>query len=223
MLTVLALLGLAAGWRKRSTWAFTGLWLVSAVVALGTSLTIGRNCVISAGIYHRPGKVYGKFCTQYLPLMTHLSATKVVYKGGPPDGVWRPVVASNLMPYTWLVRIPGLSGLREADRFAIVGLIGAALLAGLAVQWLCRRKVTMPLIAVVVALGALEAGWSGAPKTSPGYPSNYGYQGWMRSALPGAGPAADQGSHRNRSWSTCRSACAAVSGSPASRSRRARC
>ncbi|MGI9008934.1 MAG: hypothetical protein ACR2FU_22545 [Streptosporangiaceae bacterium] len=184
VLTVLALLGLAAGWRKRSTWAFTGLWLVSAVVALGTSLTIGRNCLISAGIYHRPGKVYGNFCTQYLPLMTHLTATKVVYKGGPPTGVWRPVVASDLMPYTWLVRIPGLSGLREADRFAIVGLIGAAMLAGLAVQWLAKRKVTMPLIAVVIALGALEAGWSGAPPASPGYPANYGYQGWMRSALP---------------------------------------
>ena len=184
VLTALALLGLAAGWRKRSTWAFAGLWLVSAAIALGTSLTFGRNCVISAGIYHRPGKVYGRHCTQYLPLMTRFAATKVVYHGGPPNGVWRPVVASDVMPYTWLVRIPGLSGLREADRFAIVGLIGAAMLAGLAVQWLSRRKVTVPLIAVVVALGALEAGWSGAAKTSPGYPSSYGYRGWMRTALP---------------------------------------
>ncbi|HEX9066077.1 MAG TPA: hypothetical protein VF843_13295, partial [Streptosporangiaceae bacterium] len=184
VLTVLALLGLVAGWRKRSTWAFTGLWLVSAVLALGTSITIGHNCVISAGIYHRPGKIYGKYCTQYLPLMTHLPATKVVFKGGPPNGIWKPVVASNLMPYTWLTRIPGLSGLREADRFAIVGLIGAAMLAGLAVQWLSKRKVTMPLIALVLALGVFEAGWSGAPATSPGYPANYGYKGWMRSALP---------------------------------------
>jgi hypothetical protein len=76
---------------------------------------------------------------------------------------------SNLMPYTWLVRIPGLAGLREADRFAIVGLIGAAMLAGITVQWLCRRRATMPLIALVVGLGALEAGWSGAAPSSPGY------------------------------------------------------
>jgi hypothetical protein len=116
--------------------------------------------------------------------MTHLAATRVVYKGGPPNGVWRPVVASNLMPYTWLTRVPGLSGLREADRFAIVGLIGAALLAGLVVQWLSKRKVTMPLIAVVVALGVFEAGWSGAPASSLGYPSNFGYHGTMRTALP---------------------------------------
>jgi hypothetical protein len=153
-------------------------------VALGTSLTIGRNCVISAGIYHRPGKVYGHFCTQYLPLMTHLPATKIVYKGGPVDGEWKHVVASNLMPYTWLVKIPGLSGLREADRFALVGLIGAAMLAGLTVQWLSMRRSTMPLIAVIIALGALEAGWSGAPADSPGFPSNFGYHGTMASTLP---------------------------------------
>jgi hypothetical protein len=184
VLTAVALLGIAIGWRKRTTWAFVGLWLGCAALALGTSLTIGRNCVISAGIYHRPGKVYGHFCTQYLPLMTHLPATKVMYKGGPVNGVWKPVVASNLMPYTWLVKIPGMSGLREADRFAIVGLIGAAMLAGLTVQWLSMRRSTTPLIAVIVALGALEAGWSGAPADSPGYPSNFGYHGTMASALP---------------------------------------
>jgi hypothetical protein len=184
VLTAVALIGIMIGWRKRSTWAFAGLWLVSAALALGTSLTIGKNCVISAGIYHRPGKVYGHFCTQYLPLMSHLQATKVVYKGGPVNGVWKPVVVSDLMPFSWLVRIPGFSGLREADRFALVGLIGAAMLAGLTVQWLSKRRSTMPLIAVVVALGAFEAGWSGAPPTSPGYPSNFGYHGTMQSVLP---------------------------------------
>src|SRR4029077_16554821 len=68
-----------------------------------------------------------------------------------------------------LIRIPGLAGLREADRFALVGLLGAAMLAGLAVQWLSPRRATMSLIAVVIALGALEAGWSGTggPGTMP--------------------------------------------------------
>ena len=42
------------------------------------------------------------------------------------------------MPYTWLVHIPGLSALREADRFALLGMIGAAVLAGAAVDWLAR-------------------------------------------------------------------------------------
>ncbi len=178
VLSVLGLLGIAAGWRKRSTWAFAGLWAISAAVALGTSLVFGKGCVVSQGKYHRPGKIYGRFCHQYLPLMTNMPRTRTFPPNAPPNGVWQHVVVSNLMPYTWLVRIPGLSGLREADRFALVGLIGAAMLAGLAVQWLSKRTVTMPLIAVVVALGALEAGWSGAPPSSPGY------HGVMPTALP---------------------------------------
>ncbi|HUZ53942.1 MAG TPA: hypothetical protein VMU94_15635 [Streptosporangiaceae bacterium] len=178
VLSGLALLGVAAGWRKRSTWAFLALWIVSAALALGTSLTIGRYCRISQGIYHRPGKIYGQFCHQYLPLMGQTYATKVTMPGSPTTYVWKHVVVSDLMPYTWLVRIPGLSGLREADRFALVGLIGAAMLAGLAVQWLSRRTVTMPLIAVIVALGVLESGWSGAPPTS------LGFHGTMPTTLP---------------------------------------
>jgi hypothetical protein len=178
VLTGLALLGLLVGCRKRTTWAFAGLWFAGAVLALGTSLNLGRHCRISQGILHRPGKVYGQFCHQYLPLMGHLHYTKVTLPGFPETDVWKPVVASNLMPYTWLVRIPGLSGLREADRFALVGLIGAAMLAGLTVQWLSQRKVTMPLIAAVVALGVFEAGWSGDSLTSSGY------HGTMPTTLP---------------------------------------
>lgn len=159
VLSALALAGLAVGWRRRSTWWFLALWLVSAVLSLGTSLIFGSNCTDSV---NRPGIQYGKTCHQYLPLLTHLHGLAV-------NGVWQRVVVSNLMPYTWLVRIPGLAGLREADRFALVGLIGAAMLAGLAVQWLSQRTKTMPLIAVVVALGVLEAGWSGTggPVTMP--------------------------------------------------------
>jgi hypothetical protein len=178
VLSALGMLGIAAGWRKRSTWAFAGLWVISAALALGTSLVIGKACLISQGKYHRPGKIYGRFCHQYLPLMTNMPRARTYPPNGPPTGVWQHVVVSNLMPYTWLVRVPGLSGLREADRFALVGLIGVAMLAGLAVQWLSRRKVTMPLIALVVGLGALEAGWSGAPVTSPGF------HGVMPTSLP---------------------------------------
>jgi hypothetical protein len=78
----------------------------------------------------------------------------------PLESVWHGVGLSDLMPYTWLVRIPGLSALREADRIALLGLVGAAILAGSAVDWLCRRRRTWPVLAVVVALGALEAGYA---------------------------------------------------------------
>jgi len=73
--------------------------------------------------------------------------------------VWHGVHVSPVLPYTWFVRIPGLSSFREADRLAILGLVPAALLAGAAVNWL--RYHARPLLVVVLALGILEAGYSG--------------------------------------------------------------
>jgi hypothetical protein len=46
---------------------------------------------------------------------------------------------SGVMPFTWLVHVPGLSAFREADRFTLLGLVPAALLAGSTVGWLARR------------------------------------------------------------------------------------
>jgi hypothetical protein len=75
---------------------------------------------------------------------------------------WDGVRVSALMPYTWFIRLPGLSVFREADRLALLGLVGAALLAGAAVDWLAKRR-AWPVILVVALLGALEAGWPGTP------------------------------------------------------------
>ncbi len=51
---------------------------------------------------------------------------------------WKGVQVSAVMPYTWFIRVPGLSVFREADRLALLGLVGAALLAGAGVDWLAR-------------------------------------------------------------------------------------
>ncbi len=163
----LALLGLLIGWRKRVAWAFALLWIGCALLALGTSLNFG-NCNLSDV---KPGIEWGRHCQQFIPLRNHIHYALVVDNG---IHVWKPVTVSNLMPYSWLVRIPGLAGLREADRFALVGLIGAAMLAGLVVQWLSKlskRKVAVPLIAVVLALGVLEAGWAGGTDGPPFSPT----------------------------------------------------
>ncbi len=67
---------------------------------------------------------------------------------------------SALMPYTWIVHLPGMSGFRESNRFNALGLMPAAMLAGLAVQWIwARSKVALLLVACVAAL---ELGWSSA-------------------------------------------------------------
>ena len=125
-LTVLALIGLIASWRRRSAWQLAALWLGCAALALGTSLWIGKH--------------------QYLPLAS----------------VWNGVRVSNLMPYTWFVRLPGLSSFREADRLAILGLLPAALLAGAALEWF--RYHAKPVLAVVAAAIILESGYSGNPR-----------------------------------------------------------
>ncbi|MGE5135875.1 MAG: hypothetical protein ACM32E_23575 [Gemmatimonadota bacterium] len=66
---------------------------------------------------------------------------------------------SSLLPFTWLVQVPGLGAFREADRFALLGLVPAALLAGAAVAWLAARA--RPAVAVLAVLALAEAGWAG--------------------------------------------------------------
>jgi hypothetical protein len=136
VLTVAALCGLAAAWRRRSAWLLAALWAGCAALALGSSLWVGKH--------------------QYLPLVQ----------------LWNGVRFSGVMPYTWFVRIPGLSSFREADRLAILGLMPAALLAGAAVDWL--RYHARPVIVAVAAAGVLEAGYSGNP-----------HVGTMPTAYPG--------------------------------------
>jgi hypothetical protein len=80
----------------------------------------------------------------------------------PLAGAWRGARVSLAMPYSWLIRVPMLSRFREADRLALLGLVGAALLAGMGVDWL--RRHAWPFIIVVAALAALEAGWTGIPR-----------------------------------------------------------
>lgn len=84
---------------------------------------------------------------------------------------WHGQPVSLLMPDTWLIRLPGLSSFREPDRLALLGLVGAALLAGAAVDWLVRgnrnRAVHRAVLAGVAVLAALEAGWAGPPGSMP--------------------------------------------------------
>ena len=87
---------------------------------------------------------------------------------------------SAVLPFTWLVQLPGLSAFREADRFALLGLLPAALLAGSMVDWLvCNAHLTRSspsakravlagcLLAAAVAGAAAEAGWPGGGPDSP--------------------------------------------------------
>ena len=124
------------------SWRRRSAWLLAALWAGCAALALGTSLWI--GMH------------QYLPLAL----------------TWHGVRVSALMPYTWFVRLPGLSSFREADRLAILGLLPAALLAGAAVNWL--RYHSGPLLVVVLALAVLETGYSGSSKV-----------GTMRTSYPG--------------------------------------
>ena len=71
---------------------------------------------------------------------------------------------SSVLPYTWFVQIPGLSGFREAGRLAELGLLPAALLAGATVDWVRQHAapaLAVPALVMVAAVGLIEAGWPG--------------------------------------------------------------
>jgi hypothetical protein len=63
---------------------------------------------------------------------------------------------SGVMPFTWLVQVPGLSAFREADRFTLLGMVPAALLGGSALGWLAARA--RPLFGQLAPAGPGQAG-----------------------------------------------------------------
>jgi hypothetical protein len=89
---------------------------------------------------------------------------------------WHGVRVSSVMPFTWLIQLPGMADMREADRFTELGLVGAALLAGAGMAWLAARA--RPVLVVAIALALLEAGWSGNP------PLGLGTIGTMPTSMP---------------------------------------
>ena len=99
---------------------------------------------------------------------------------------------SGVLPFTWLVQVPGLSAFREADRFTLLALVPAALLGGSAVGWLagCARPLlgrvpqgraralaASSLLLAAAAGVALESGWTGG--------------GPVRQSIPASLPALD--------------------------------
>ncbi len=112
-------------------WRRRGTWWFALLWLTGAVLALGPTLIVGT--------------RTYLPL----------------EVTWNGQHLSNLLPYTWLIRTPGLSALREADRLAVLGLVGAALLAGGTADWLWRhRRRAWPVIAVAAVLAAAELGWT---------------------------------------------------------------
>jgi hypothetical protein len=166
-------------YQGRAGWVVIGYGLIVSLAALVGLVTA----------WHRPG-------TRQLGLLW--LGCSVLALGPVPwilDRAYHPVTLkwdgvrmSALMPFTWFVRLPGLANFREAARFTELGLVAAALLAGAAVNWLGAHA--RPVLVVLLALGVMEAGWSGNLTTRM-WPI-----GVMPTALPGLdAPIAADHSH----------------------------
>jgi len=132
-----------------------------AVATFGLVLSVLAACGLVAGWRRRSSWLFALLWLGGAALAlgpTLVVGSRVLV---PLATTWDGARVSLLMPYTWLVHVPGLSALREADRLALLGLVGAAVLAGGAVDWLSGRA--RPLIAVVAVLAIAEAGWTGNP------------------------------------------------------------
>jgi len=117
-------------------------WLLGLLWLGSAALALGSDIIMTAGTYTPAAEMFGG------------------------------VRVSSVLPFTWFVWIPGLSGFREPSRIAELGLVAVALLAGYTVNWL--RYHARALLVPVLALGILEAGLATPPgaKTMPtSYPA----------------------------------------------------
>ena len=123
-------------------WRRRSAWLLALLWVGAAALALGSDVITASG--------------RYTPAPEVLDGVRV----------------SSVLPFTWFVRIPGLSGFREPSRIAELGLVSVALLAGYTVNWL--RYHVRALLVPALALGLLEAGLTTPPgaKTMPtSYPA----------------------------------------------------
>jgi hypothetical protein len=81
------------------------------------------------------------------------------------------IITSLILPYSWFVRIPALSGFREPSRIAELGLIPVALLAGYTVNWI--RDHARWLLVPVLVLAVFEAGLATPPHARTTMPTSF--------------------------------------------------
>ena len=122
---VLAMVAVTACWRRRLTRWATGVWVVAFLFALGPRIAVGEHP------------------TDYLiagwaPFPMTVLGQKM----------------SRILPYSWLVQVPGLADFRVAQRFAMLAALPATLLAALGLQWLLERSTRMAR-AAALALSAV--------------------------------------------------------------------
>jgi hypothetical protein len=123
-------------------WRRRNAWLLAVFFAGVAALSLGSDIITTSGTY---------------------TPVPVMFEG---------VQVSSVLPFTWFVHVPGLSGFRTPSRIAELGLIPVALLAGYTVNWL--RYHARVLLIPALALCVFEAGLGippGAKTMATSYPA----------------------------------------------------
>ncbi len=123
-------------------WRRRNAWLLAVFFVGVAALSLGSDMITTSGTY---------------------TPKPVMFEG---------VQVSSVLPFTWFVHVPGLSGFRTPSRIAELGLIPVALLAGYTVNWL--RYHARVLLIPALALCVFEAGLGtppGAKTMATSYPA----------------------------------------------------
>ncbi len=127
---VLAVVGVICSRRRRLAHFALAVWLVAVLFALGPRIAIGEHAKVPED--------YGRMGATPFPMIV------------------RGQQLSAILPYSWLVQVPGLADFRVAQRFNMLAALPATLLAGLGLEWLLARRsraaraTVAPLLAVAI-------------------------------------------------------------------------
>ena len=163
----------AGRWIARAVLAGVVLFSVATAVAVMTDIRIDGPIRLSISSPHKPltgllvcllawtaasarirWAVAGRNVALFYGLMTLLMW---VLSLGPEPQLWGEQAPPYRPPYAWLMKLPGVQGLRVPARFWMLGVMSLCVLAGFAVTKIGKRRVAA---ASVLAGLMLVEGWS---------------------------------------------------------------
>lgn len=138
-------------------WPSRGGWTTEHDLFPGATVLVVMAAVMGAALL-RPSRLRAIASRSPLAFYAVAAVLMALFALGPGDpiGVWRFV-----RPYYWLTLLPGFGGLRVPARFAMLGVLCSAVVTGLVVTDVTRKRPAWrPLVGGLVIAGLLVDGWT---------------------------------------------------------------